>query len=114
MSLWKRQAGICEQYGAAFVPTDTEQIIGAASNLGTGLLPLNGLRHPGRDSTSGWYLWAGEELSQADDFFQPLHAVHLQGVCPAVIPYLGLAPGWRFLLAGDHADVWFDSELVKE
>ena len=27
--------------------------------------------------------------------------------------YLGLAPGWRFLIAGDYEDVWFDERLTR-
>ena len=31
-----------------------------------------------------------------------------------VLPYLGLAPGWRFLLAPGHVDVWFDPATLEE
>ena len=60
----------------------------------------------------GWYLWAGEELSQADDFFQSVHVLHLVNTNSEVMRFLGLAPGWRFLLAGDYEDVWFDETLL--
>ena len=42
-------------------------------------------------------IWAGGELSSAPDFFRPLHVEHLISWAPAVLPYLGLPPGWRFL-----------------
>ena len=35
-----------------------------------------------------------------------LHAVHLADHCPSVLPYLGLPPGWRFLIAPGYEDVW--------
>lgn len=73
---------------------------------------MNGLRHPPQGDTVGWYIWAGEELSQEPDFFQPRHVEHLNEWCPAVISYLGLAPGWRFLLANDYEDVWYDESLL--
>lgn len=57
--------------------------------------------------TTGWYLWAGGEMSQDPDFFLPLHAAHLEEWCPLVIPYLVLPPGWRFQIAPDYEDVWF-------
>jgi hypothetical protein len=27
--------------------------------------------------------------------------------------YLGLAPGWRFLVAPGYKDVWFDAKLLN-
>jgi hypothetical protein len=69
--------------------------MGLAENLSSGLLPLNGLRHPATDTTSGWYLWAGEELSEADDFFEPMHGYHLLKSNPVVLKYLAMPPGWR-------------------
>jgi hypothetical protein len=63
--------------------------------------------------TCGWYLWAGEGFSEAPDFFEPLHVDHLVGRCPAVLPYLALGPGWRFLMANGHEDVWYDESLLR-
>ena len=74
--------------------------------------PLNGLRHPPERGTNGWYLWRGEALSQAEDFFQSLHTEHLADWSPDVLPYLALPPGWRFLLAPGHEDVWYDASLM--
>jgi hypothetical protein len=62
--------------------------------------------------TTGWYLWSGE-LSQSDDFFEPLHVKHLNERCPEVTPYLGLPAGWRFLLAPNHEDIWYDEALLR-
>ena len=45
----------------------------------------------------------GVILSQSDDFFVPLHVAQLHAWCPEVLSFLGLAPGWRFLKAGDYA-----------
>jgi hypothetical protein len=33
--------------------------------------------------------------------------------CPAVLPYLELPPGWRFLIALGHEDVWEDPSLLN-
>lgn len=76
------------------------------------MLPLNGLRHAADGDTIGWYIWAGEELSQDPDFFEPVHVAHLAELCPAALPFLGLPPGWRFLVAGEHVDVWEDRSLL--
>jgi hypothetical protein len=33
--------------------------------------------------------------------------------CPGVLRFLGLPPGWRFLLAGHYEDVWQDEALTQ-
>ena len=84
-----------------------------AEGVVSGQLPLNGLRHRPVDGTSGWYFWAGELLSDADDFFAPYHLVHLEETRPELLPYLALPPGWRFLIAPGQEDVWFDESLFE-
>lgn len=76
------------------------------------LEPLNALRHPPENGTSGWYIWGGEELSADPDFFQPLHAAHLPEFVPQLVPFLALAPGWRVMLAPGQLEVWHDPELL--
>jgi hypothetical protein len=106
------QVEVCGRFGAEPFPTPADLKAGIASNVRVGVQPLNGLRcHPEGD-TSGWYIWAGEEWSDDPDFFAPLHSHHLAAWCPAVIPYLLLPPGWRFLIAPGHEDVWFDEHLL--
>ena len=74
--------------------------------------PVHGLRHPPEGDTTGWYIWSGEFLEDPD-FFEPFHVAHLSKDVPLVVPYLALPPGWRFLLAGGHEDVWHDESLLK-
>jgi hypothetical protein len=107
------QMAICKKYGAQFQETPCDQKVGVALNVRDGVVPINGLRHAPTGGTSGWYIWAGGEPSAADDFFKPLHASHLKEWCPQVIKYLGLSPGWRFLIVNDHEDVWFDPDLLR-
>jgi hypothetical protein len=87
--------------------------IGIAKNVLDRLLPVNGLRHPPAGDTTGWYIWAGETPSSDDDFFVPVHVSHLEQWCPEAIPFLGLPPGWRFIAAPGHEDVWFDPDLLN-
>ena len=103
---------ICRKYGAKFAPALPNTKIGIAKNIKDNILPINGLRHKEGDGTCGWYIWRGEEISKKDDFFQPIHVSHLKEYCPEVIEYLGLPPGWRFLLAPDQTDAWFDDKLL--
>ena len=107
------QRQTCEKYGADFFPAPPHEKLGLADSVRVGALPINGLRHPPAGDTSGWYVWAGEELSADADFFKPLHIEHLGEWCPRIQKYLGLAPGWRFLIADEYEDVWFDPELLK-
>nr|WP_310732611.1 hypothetical protein [Mitsuaria sp. 7] len=86
--------------------------VGIARNVRTGMVPINGLRVAIEGGTCGWYIWAGEDWSDDENFFVPLHAGHLEEWAPIVLPYLGLAPGWRFLLTDSYRDVWHDETLV--
>lgn len=107
------QQAVCQRFGAEFQHADPIRMIGVARNIyESKLFPINGLRHPPDGKTTGWYIWRGEELSTEDDFFQPLHVIHLHRICPEIIPYLGLASGWQFLLAPGYEDVWYDETLL--
>lgn len=112
MSSVSEQHKICARYGAPFVQAPDELIAGVAKNVLTSVTPINGLRHPPARGTTGWYVWAGEAYSSDADFFVPLHVAHLGEWRAEVLPYLGLPPGWRFLLAEGQEDVWFDPQLL--
>jgi hypothetical protein len=109
----REQEKICSKYRLQWVEAPEHLKVGIAENVKTGLLPINGLRHPPEGETTGWYIWAGEEPSSDPTFFKPLHVEHLAEWCPAVVPYLGLPPGSRFQIAPNHEDVWEDEALLK-
>ena len=108
----EEQRRVCMKYGTDWIPSPSHLKVGIAENVRRGLSPINGLRHPPKGDTTGWYIWAGEEMSDASDFFLPLHVSHLYEWCPAILKFLGLPPGWRFLVAGDYVDVWEDRVLL--
>jgi hypothetical protein len=105
-----RQRELCQRFGAPFVEAPLALKLGLARNVGTEW-PVHGLRHPPQGDTSGWYIWTGD-LSSDADFFKPIHVSHLVERVPIILPFLGLAPGWRFLIAPDHEDVWEDESLL--
>jgi hypothetical protein len=107
-----RQREICRRYNVEFLPCAANEKVGVSRNLRTGAEPINGLRHPPEGGTCGWYIWRGE-FSEGTDFFVPLHASHLNEWCPSVLDFLGLPPGWRFLIDGDYKDIWFDASLLN-
>ena len=110
-ALTDKRAKLAAKHGYTPYPCSPEDKAGIARNVRSGQLPINGLRIQPVDDTNGWYIWAGETMSKADDFFVPLHASHLEEWCPLVLPYLELPPGWRFLITPNYEDVWFDEEL---
>jgi hypothetical protein len=88
--------------------------LGIAANVHVGTKPINGLRHPPEGDTTGWYIWAGGEITQDDpNFFAPIHVEHLKDRYPGAIKYLAVPPGWRFLITDDYEDVWQDPSLLK-
>ena len=107
-SLTDQQRGICRDHGAAFAPPAPGSKVGIALQT-LGRLPVHGVRLPPTDTTCGWYIYAGDEWSDADEFYQPLCVEHLAGYCAFVLPLLGLPPGWRFMADGrGFRDVWQD------
>lgn len=108
------QKATCSEWGSPYLAVDLHAKVGISANVRDGLYPINGLRHRPMGDTSGWYIWAGEELSDAVDFFLPLHIEHLEEWCPGVGKFLALSPGWRFLLAPNYEDVWFDPSLLTD
>lgn len=106
------QRDMADRFDVEAIVVQPAGIVGISDGVRLGEWPLNGLRHPPERGESGWYIWSGEELSAAADFFKPLHAEHLAGFRSQAIPYLGLPPGWRFLIAPGYEDVWFDEGLL--
>ncbi|MDT4329175.1 hypothetical protein RPD76_04605 [Methylomonas sp. MV1] len=108
-----KQREICIRFGSEFYKCDSNLKVGISRNIKEGVKPIHGLRIIPEGDTNGWYIWAGD-WSDADDFFVPLHAIHLSEWVPQVLPYLGLSPGWRFLIAENYEDVWKDNELLDD
>ena len=105
----EEQRQLCKKLNVELVPVSPYDMIGLA--LPASGNPFNGLRHP-PDAYSGWFLWA-VEYSEADDFYNTVHAAHLLEYRPAVIKYLGLPVGYRFQI-DDHGyeDIWYDASLL--
>ena len=107
----QRQKDICEKVKSDWRPVNPKHKIGVSDNLDN--QPVHGLRHPPEKGTTGWFIWTGE-YSAADDFFKPIHAGHLLQKRPDLIKYLGLPPGYRFLVDNKgHEDIWTDDQLLN-
>lgn len=115
-SIILEQMKVCERYGASYLASPFNKLIGVAIETFKGNpMPINGLRHPiESEQSANWYIWAGENYSEAEDFFKPMHIGHLLEFCPQALQYLGLSPGWRFLFDNkQYEDVWYDAELLN-
>lgn len=116
MDLIKVQQDICNKYGFKFESCDLHLKVGITLDIKekSKTMPIHALRLPIVGDTTGWYIRAGEYLED-DDFFKPMHTVHLEEYCPLILPYLGLPPGTRLLIAenGDYVDVWEDLSLLS-
>jgi hypothetical protein len=108
----KAQRVFCDERGASYVASLWEAMSGFAIST-AGKIPLNGLRHPAGGGTTGWYIWCGEQASDAPDFYVPLHTLCLYELYPEIAKLFGLQPGYRFLLAPDYLDIWFDASLLQ-
>lgn len=106
----QQQENICKKYGAGIETCPAGLKVGISRNIRDGILPINGVRIKPEGGLSGWFIWAGE-WSDDPEFFVPLHVGHLDDWCPSAIPYLLLPPGWRFQVAPNHEDVWFDPNV---
>jgi hypothetical protein len=113
-----QQAEICRRLGQTLVSPGPNTTTGVSHNIIGGqyakdqTYPLTGLRHRVDGDTTGWYIWAGE-MSSASDFYVPVHTSHLETYCPEAMPFLGLPPGWWFLIAPEQADTWYDASLLS-
>jgi hypothetical protein len=105
----ENQKEICSAFQSRWNPINKKLMVGASSNLIND--PINGLRHPAENGTTGWFIWAGE-YSESENFFKPICAEHLLQIRPDIIKFLGLDVGFRFI--GDrygYQDVWYDDSL---
>ena len=104
---------ICKKYGANWDAPAVETKAGVQRLFTFNSPPIHGLRHPAEPGTSGWFIWEGSSSIPNDDsFFVPMHIIHIVEKWPPLVQYLGLPPGWRFLIAPEYEDVWFDASLL--
>ena len=107
----ENQKDICKKYNSKWRPINKKWIIGVSKNLEKD--PINGLRHPSENGTTGWFIWTGE-YQETNDFFQPMCAEHLLEKRPEIIKYLGLEVGFRFLTdKKGYEDIWYDEKLKE-
>jgi len=91
---------------------EPDELVAIAHNVRSGLRPLSGMRYLPTGNSCGWFLWAGVEIEEDEDAFAIIHVSHVGEWAPDMVPYLALLPGWQFLIAPGHEQVWFDDRLL--
>lgn len=106
------QQDICRKFGSPVMLPDEASKLGIAmATLDS--MPITAIRLYPENGTNGWYIHGGE-FSDNDDFYQPLHLSHIAEMLPQVLPYLALAPGYKFLIDNNgYEDVWYDPESLR-
>lgn len=105
------QRQICIKNGALPNPPRHSDTLHIARKT-VGMLPINGLRRPSKNGDCGWYIWCGYEPPEESEFFQEMELTPFLKKMPELEKFLALPPGYRFLLAGAHVEVWYDSGLL--
>ena len=65
----EKQQEICKKYSQDFFATSEELRIGISDNVKSGIMPINGLRHPRTRTLNGWYIWSGEDFNPEEFVF---------------------------------------------
>lgn len=113
LTVREAQVEVCKAVDVEIFECQLGEKVGISQSALDGELPLNGMRHPEENGTTGWYIWGSEKFSEDAEFFSPLHSAHLESKCALALKFLLLPPGWRFLTDGTYEDVWFDAGLLN-
>ena len=105
------QKDMCIKHGAIPCPCHDNDLMDLAKDT-IGQLPINGCRRSPSANHCGWSLWCGAE-PLADAQFCQLPVSNVQRCLAEAHRYLALPPGYRFLIAGAYAKVWFDATLLE-
>lgn len=106
--LAEKQQHICQKYSSQYKPVAINEMVAVALQT-LGKQPIYATRVILEEGENiSWFIHCGE-YSDAKDFYQPLHALHLVKELPQVLPYLALDHGYHFIIDNQgYEDVWFD------
>lgn len=101
-----KQQRICDKYQ---LPAQAPDAMVAVAIGSLAQSPIYGTRIVlPENGTISWFIHCGEH-SDAPDFYQALHATHLQDMLPQVLDYLALPSGAKFILDREgYEDVWLE------
>lgn len=114
--IFVEQKKVTEKAKTDWFPSNALAMVGVSKEIEQKIFPIHGLRHQPEGSGTGWFIWAGPNEIPQDNpaFFSPIHAEHIYKEYPQIAKYLGLPPGWRFLIDDKgYEEVWFDEKLLN-
>jgi hypothetical protein len=86
------QRRLCKDRQIPYLASPADSKTGFAL-VSKGKLPINGLRHTPGETTSGWFIWCGEQFLEQPDF------LHLYTHITSTKIALKLPSFWGYLLA---------------
>ena len=113
MKLEDEQKAICAKFKADYSPVGLGMKVWVGRTIfEEDLVPINGARQASEGDESGWYVWSGTERFDDPDFFVTMDVADLDDWCSYAMPYLALPAGYRFIIADEHEQVWFDKQML--
>ncbi len=107
------QQECCEHYSSNYTPTELEQLVVISDGIYEGAVPVEGVRYPSPSHMTGWWLTTDNYNGDVDTL-QSVHFRHIVEKRPELAIYMGLKPGYRFLLGGKDEHVWFDEKVAND
>ena len=108
----RQQIKFYEHLKVKFVASPMGHVIGVCEPFDAESDLMQGLRRQTTDEETGWYIWTGDGGADDIGFFKHVSVRDFGLLCPSLVPYLGLAPGWRFTVESGSLKVWFDAALI--
>lgn len=115
-AITQQQKQVTSRLGVDFCSSNMDSMVGIDKGIQKKIFPVHGLRHPPEGVGTGWFIWSScHEIPQDQPhFFSPVHARHIYDEYPYIAKYLGLPPGWRFVIDDKgYEDIWYDEALLK-
>lgn len=109
-----QQIKVCERLKVKFVASPADSVIAVSDPFDAGSDLIQGLRREATDKETGWHIWTGGDDPDDLGFFDLVPVRDFARLCPVAVPYLGLAPGWRFKIEPGNLKVWFDAALLRD
>jgi len=108
------QQEVCARNGVVHVAVPQHAHVNVTSKLLEGTHFVYGLRLAPTDDRTGWFFWT-EELFPPLPRFSAIQVAEFEERWPEVIKFLGLPPGWRFVVDGyGYEREWEDRSFLNE
>lgn len=112
MSVFNQQKKICKKFGLVYQPCDENLYLYISKNFNKEDISIEGKRYVEIDNFSGWYIWSGEEPREIH-LYEKVIISDINQYSDALIKFLWLERGTRFLIEEDYINAEFDYRVEK-